>query len=78
MQEKAAQAQLEEAQRQYQENLILCRQSLARLQKEDPVSAAAMPGINGVEFEDREKDVVEDIGGIIYSKRYSDLSHQYR
>jgi hypothetical protein len=60
------------------EFLQLYRQSLARLQKEDPVSAASMPGINAAEIDEREKDIVEEMGRIVYSKRYSDMNYQYR
>lgn len=70
--------QLLQHQRQQQEFLLHYRQALARLQKEDPVAAAAMPGINATEIEEREKDIVEDMGRIIYSKRYQDLTHEYR
>lgn len=63
---------------QQQEFLLLYRQSLARLQKEDPMAAASMPGINAVDLEEREKEIVEEMGRIVYSKRYSDMTHQYR
>ena len=78
----AASKQLAEAQKlhhqQQLEYLQLYRQSLARLQKEDPISASAMPGINATDLEEREKDIVEDMGKIVYSKRYSVMNFQYR
>lgn len=37
-----------------------------------------MPGINAQDLEDREKEIVEEMGRIVYSKRYSDMTHQYR
>lgn len=74
--------QLAEAQKLHQQQqlefLQLYRQSLARLQKEDPMAAASMPGINATDLEEREKDIVEEMGRIIYSKRYSDMNYQYR
>jgi hypothetical protein len=56
----------------------LYRQALLRIQKEDPLAAHSMPGINATESEIREKEIVEDMGRINYSKRYCDLTHQYR
>lgn len=64
--------------KQQQEFLTIYRQSLARLQKEDPLAASAMPGFNALEMEEREKDIVEDMCRVVYSKRYYDLTHQYR
>ena len=73
------QAQIDEAHRQQQEEfLLLYRQSLARLQTEDPLAASFLPGINAQDLEDREKEIVEEMGKVVYSKRYSDLAHQYR
>jgi hypothetical protein len=65
-------------QQQQLEFLQLYRQSLARLQKEDPLAASLMPGINATDLEEREKDIVEEMGRIVYSKRYSDMNYQYR
>ena len=42
------------------------------------MGAASMPGINSQDLEEREKEVVEEMVRIVYSKRYSDLTHQYR
>lgn len=72
------QQQAAELQRQHEEYLALYRQALGRLQKENPAAALLMPGINVAELEEREKEIVEDMGRIIYSKRYYDLTHQYR
>lgn len=73
------QAQLVEAHhRQQQEYLLLYRQSLSRLQKDYPILASGMPGINAQDLEEREKEIVEEMGRIVYSKRYSDVTFQYR
>lgn len=37
-----------------------------------------MPGINAAELAQREKDIAEDMCRIHYSKRYQDLTHEYR
>lgn len=42
------------------------------------MAAASMPGINATDLEEREKDIVEEMGRIVYSKRYSDMNYQYR
>jgi len=77
-----AAAQLAEAQKLHQQQqlefLQVYRQSLTRLQKEDPISASAMPGINATDLDEREKDIVEEMGRIVYSKRYSDMNFIYR
>ena len=77
-----AAAQAIEAQKLHQQQqlefLQVYRQSLARLQKEDPMSASAMPGINATDLDEREKDIVEEMGRIVYSKRYSDMNFIYR
>ena len=77
-----AAAQLAEAQKLHQQQqlefLQVYRQSLNRLQKEDPISASAMPGINATDLDEREKDIVEEMGRIVYSKRYSDMNFIYR
>ena len=77
-----AAVQLAEAQKLHQQQqlefLQVYRQSLNRLQKEDPISASAMPGINATDLDEREKDIVEEMGRIVYSKRYSDMNFIYR
>ncbi len=75
--ERLLQQQLQH-QHQQQEYLNLYRQSLVRLQKEDPEAAARMPGLNALELEEREKDILENIERINYSKRYADLTHLFR
>lgn len=42
------------------------------------MSASAMPGINATDLDEREKDIVEEMGRIVYSKRYSDMNFIYR
>ena len=64
---------------QQQEFLLLYRQSCARLQNEDPEGAAFMLNV-GAEggAEGREKDIVDEMAKVVYSKRYNDSTYQYR
>lgn len=69
--DKQRQAQLDQHLQQY-------RESLARLQQLHPGGVVNMPGVNPEELAEREKSIVEAMGSVSYSKRYSDARFEYR